>query len=72
MPWNDGILEWWNNGIRRMRPFFNKLGQSEIKIKIIFAVIPNIPFFNHPTIPLGLNDTPAGGSQRLFSSLQYL
>jgi crotonobetainyl-CoA:carnitine CoA-transferase CaiB-like acyl-CoA transferase len=35
MLWNDGILECWNNGLRRMRSFYDTLGKSEIKIKII-------------------------------------
>jgi hypothetical protein len=60
MPWNDGILEWWNNGFKRMRSFFDKLGQSEIKIKIISAFhtqYSNIPPF-HWTYKI--NSAPLG------------
>jgi hypothetical protein len=32
--WNDGILESWNNGFKRMKSFFDAAGKTEVKIRI--------------------------------------
>jgi hypothetical protein len=47
MPWNGGILECWNNGLRKMGSVFDSIGKSEIKIKT-FSVF----YTQYSTIPL--------------------
>jgi hypothetical protein len=49
MLWNDGILECWNNGLRRMRFFFDTLGKSEINPPAADRFLN--PVFHYSTIP---------------------
>ena len=50
--WNvaDPPLEEWNNGFRRIRSFFDKLGQSEINPPAADRFL--YPMFQYSTIPL--------------------
>jgi hypothetical protein len=50
MPWNDGILECWNNGYLRIISFFDAFGNSEIKIKTFsyfYTQYSIFPSFHH-------------------------
>ena len=56
MTWNDGILEGWNNGFRRMKSFFDTAHKSEINPPVADRFLtPNIPLFHHSIIPLDVS-----------------
>jgi len=61
MTWDNGILEDWNNGFKRMKSFSDTPGKTEIKISINSVARPQysiIPAF-HPSIGrLKVNSTP--------------
>jgi hypothetical protein len=49
MPWNDGIMEGWNNGFRRMKSFFDTPRKSEINPPAADRFLN--PIFHYSTIP---------------------
>ena len=49
MPWNDGILECWNNGFRRMKSYFDTPHKSEINPPAVDRFL--YPRFHYSTIP---------------------
>jgi hypothetical protein len=63
MTWNDGILEGWQNGFKRLKAFFDTAGKTEIKIRInsVFKTQYSIiPPFHHYIGCLKENFTPLG------------
>ena len=49
MPWGDGILECWNNGLKRRRSFFDTPGKPEINPAAADRFL--YPVFHYSTIP---------------------
>jgi len=55
MPWNNGILEYWNTGFSGMRSIYIHTARIRGKIRHHPLFIPNIPSFHHSIIPSVLN-----------------
>jgi hypothetical protein len=63
MMWNDGILESWNNGFKRIKSFFDTAGKTRIKIRInsVFKTQHSIiPTFHHSIGSFKVNSSPWG------------